>query len=139
MKRRRAREYALQMLFQSEFGGEEFDPAGFWKDKDEDRAVMEYASSIAKGTLENIERIDDEIRRAAEHWAIERMAAVDRNILRAAAYELLFREDIPPAVAINEALEIAKKYSSSESVSFINGILDRISRSHPARAKEQGN
>jgi N utilization substance protein B len=132
MKRRRARECALQFLFQQDFAGKDADLESFWKDRDEEREVKEFASSIVRGTLEHLEEIDAGIKRAAEHWVLERMAAVDRNILRAAAYELLFCRDIPPAVAINEALEIAKKYSSSESVAFINGILDRISRSlHP--------
>lgn len=133
MKRRRAREYALQMLFQHEFAGGDFDVSSFWKDKREGKDVEEFAEAIVRGTIKNLAAIDAEIRRVAEHWVIERMAAVDRNILREAAYELLFRPDIPPAVTINEALEIAKKYSSSESASFINGILDRISRSPSAR------
>ncbi|HUJ90817.1 MAG TPA: transcription antitermination factor NusB, partial [Syntrophorhabdales bacterium] len=68
------------------------------------------------------------IQEAAEHWDVRRMAAVDRNILRSAVYEILYRNDIPSAVTMNEALEIAKKYSSLESVPFINGLLDKIAR-----------
>jgi N utilization substance protein B len=100
--------------------------------------VRGYAEAIVRGTEEHREAVDAEIRRTAEHWVMERMAAVDRNILRLAAYELLFRDDIPPAVAINEALEVAKKYSSSESVSFINGVLDKIARSLNREAGESG-
>jgi N utilization substance protein B len=136
-KRRRAREYALQMLFQMEFTpdqtpGQPSDQSSgqsaFWADKKEEPEVMEFANALAVGAHQNIERIDEEIRVAAENWSTERMAAVDRNILRAAVYELLFVPDVPPAVAINEALEIAKKFSTLESASFINGILDRIAR-----------
>jgi N utilization substance protein B len=126
MKRRRAREYALQMLFQKEFTEAGSDLAAFWGEKEEDEDVVSFANGIVRGTLENLAAIDGEIRNAAEHWVLERMAAVDRNILRAAAYEILYMEDIPPAVTINEALEIAKKYSSADSAAFINGILDRI-------------
>lgn len=136
MKRRKAREYAFQLLFQHEFAGRDADLAPFWQDKRETPEVVEFANAIARGTLENLEEIDSAIARAAEHWVLERMAVVDRNILRAAAYELLFRKDIPPAVAINEALEIAKKYSSAESAAFINGILDRIAHKKPHRERK---
>jgi N utilization substance protein B len=128
MKRRRAREYALQALFQFDFTGEEPDINRFFEGKDEDKEVIEFSENIIKGTIRNLPEIDSVIKETTEHWGIDRMAAVDRNILRAATYELLFLEDIPPAVAINEAIEIAKKYSTAESAAFINGILDRISR-----------
>lgn len=128
MKRRRARELALQGLFQYEFTGREPDLGALLEGKAGDRDVMQFAGRIVKETLAHLPEIDSTIREAAEHWVIERMAAVDRNILRAAVCELLYFPDVPPAVAINEALEIAKKYSSSESVAFINGVLDRISR-----------
>jgi N utilization substance protein B len=131
MKRRRAREYALQLLFQSEFAkGPPLD--SFWEGRDEDPEVVAYANRLLRGTLEHLEEIDAAIRGAAEHWVLERMAAVDRNIMRAAVYEILYLEDIPPAVAINEALEIAKKFSSHESAAFINGILDRIAKGKAA-------
>jgi N utilization substance protein B len=131
MKRRRGREYVLQFLFQFDFTGKRPDDEAFedfWADKQEDEEVKKFVRDILYGTLDNIEEIDAAIRKAAEHWNIERMAAVDRNILRAATYELLFRKDIPSAVTINEAIEIAKKYSTTESAPFINGILDRISK-----------
>ena len=127
MKRRRAREYALQLLFQHDFApGVEIDYESFWADKDEDDSVKIFARSIVVGTLAHIEEIDAAISAAAEHWEMGRMAAVDRNILRAGVYELMFAPDIPPKVAINEALEVAKKFSSQDSAPFINGILDRI-------------
>lgn len=128
MKRRQAREYALQMLFQRDFIETEEGRVSFWEGKDVDPEVVEFALRIVRGTREHLEEIDSTIKKYAEHWVLERMAAVDRNILRAGAYELIFAGDIPSAVAINEAIEIAKKFSSSESASFINGILDRIAK-----------
>jgi N utilization substance protein B len=132
MKRRRSREYALQILFQLDLTGDrDLDEVfqEFWEGNDEPDEVMEFTYAIVKNTMENIENIDSRIRDAAEHWSIERMAVIDRNILRAATYEIVFRSDIPPSVAINEAIEIAKKYSTEDSAPFINGILDRIARS----------
>lgn len=129
MNRRKAREYALQILFQRDFtgqkpGSESFED--FWTNKKENVNLKSFAEELVNGTINNLEKIDRVIQEAAEHWKIERMAAVDRNILRSAVYEILYRKDIPSAVTINEALEIAKKYSSSESVPFINGLLDKI-------------
>ncbi len=132
MKRRRAREYALQILFQLDVTNSTFNSdilEDFWKNiKEEDEDVREFANDIVVGTRENIDIIDNVINRTAEHWAINRIAIVDRNILRAAAYELLYRSDIPPSVVINEAIEISKKYSTGDSASFINGILDKIAK-----------
>jgi transcription antitermination factor NusB len=130
MKRRRSREYALQILFQLDLTGnklsnEVFDE--FWENNKEDDEVKKFTYDIVSSTLENLETIDRTIQKAAEHWIIKRMAAIDRNILRAATYELLYRSDIPSSVAINEALEVAKKYSTEDSAPFINGILDKIS------------
>ncbi len=128
MKRRLAREYALQMLFQRDFIKSNEELSTFWAAMDVDPEVVEFANQIVLGTREHIGEIDEAIKASAEHWVLERMAAVDRNILRLGTYELLFGIDIPRAVAINEAIEIAKKFSTSESASFINGILDRISK-----------
>ncbi|RPI38259.1 MAG: transcription antitermination factor NusB [Nitrospiraceae bacterium] len=133
MNRRRAREYALQMLFQHDFVGErsslEFEGERS-PDKKTDADVKKFAGELVTGTLKHLEEIDKVVQEAAEHWKMERMAAVDRNILRCAVYEIIYRSDIPAAVTINEALEIAKKYSSLESVSFINGLLDKIAHIH---------
>ncbi len=131
MKRRRAREYVLQILFQIEITGNKLSDDvlnEFWKDKDEATEVKEFTQSIVSGTIEHIVPLDEIIKNAAEHWSLDRMAVVDKNILRAAAYELIYRADIPASVAINEALEIAKKYSTEESASFLNGILDKIAK-----------
>jgi len=131
MKRRRAREYALQILFQLDITNGEFNDIifkDFWENVKEDDEVKEFTYDIVIGTKENISRIDEVIKEAARNWAIDRMAIVDRNILRAATYELLYRVDIPSSVIINEAIEIAKRYSTEESASFINGILDKIQK-----------
>ncbi len=132
MKRRRAREYALQVLFQLDVTNNEFTDEvlkNFWKNIKEDDDVKEFANDIVIGTRENIDSIDKIIKKTAEHWAINRIAVVDRNILRAATYELLYRSDIPPSVVMNEAIEISKKFSTEDSASFINGILDKIQKS----------
>ena len=146
MKRRRSREYALQILFQLELTGAELNDEvlrEFWEGNDEDREVREFTFDIVKNTLEYIDSIDEIIKKAAQHWSIERMAVIDRNIPRAATYELVYRKDIPPAVVINEAIEIAKKYSTEDSAPFINGILDKIAHLQikeqiSTRAKNRG-
>lgn len=129
MKRRRAREYALQILFQIDFKGKEIaskDFEAFWSDKDLSEDIKKFTEELVKGTLQRLEKIDSRIEMVAENWILNRMAAVDRNILRLAAYEILYRKDIPLAVTINEAIEIAKKFSTSEAAPFINGILDKL-------------
>jgi N utilization substance protein B len=139
MKRRKSREYALQFLYRSEFVQQD-DLLGddlrlFWEAAEEtDLDIRDFADDLIQGTVSKRSEIDNLIQRAAEKWALLRMAAVDRNILRLASYELLYRKDIPPAVTIDEALEIAKKYSTAESASFINGILDRIAKDFASRA-----
>lgn len=131
MNRRKAREYALQMLFQSEFAGKEKGityPEDLLPPAKEKEGMKKFVEDLVTGTTRNIGEIDRVIQETAENWDLNRMAAVDRNILRLAIYEILYRDDIPPAVTINEALEIAKKFSSLESVPFINGLLDKIAR-----------
>lgn len=131
MKRRKGRELAFQFLFQFDFTGKrpgkkDFDE--FWAEKDGNAEVKKFTEDIVNGTINNLKEIDASIQGAAEHWVLHRMAAVDRNILRFATYELLYRNDIPSTVTINEAIEIAKRYSTNESASFINGILDKIAK-----------
>ncbi|MBM4140284.1 MAG: transcription antitermination factor NusB [Nitrospira sp.] len=131
MKRRKAREYALQLLFQLDFKVEKLenrDLEAFWSDKKENTEVKKFAEELMRGTVNKLNEIDSMIGKAAENWVVQRMSAVDRNILRFAAYEILYRKDIPSAVTINEAIEIAKKFSSGESAPFINGVLDRIAK-----------
>lgn len=130
--RRKARECALQMLFAADVAEM---PAtevvrGYWAELGEadlDETAREFATRLAAGTLSNLELLDDRIRSRAEHWRISRMAVVDRNILRLAVYEFLY-EPTPRTVAINEALEIARRFSTYEATQFINGILDAIKR-----------
>lgn len=136
MKRRKSREYALQFLFQFDFTGKtpgKRDFEEFWAEKDGNADLREFAEDLVLGTIRHLAEIDSAIRNAAEHWVIDRMAATDRNILRFATYEILFRSDIPSAVTINEAIEIAKRYSTNESASFINGILDSIAKTAEGR------
>jgi N utilization substance protein B len=132
--RRRAREYALQMLFQWDIGKDSPETVTelFWGNRErhpqspEDEPLRGFANELFAGTVAAVEEIDRLIRQHAEHWRLERMPAVDRNILRLAIYEILYRRETPPAVAINEAMEIARKFSEEESVAFINGLLDSI-------------
>jgi N utilization substance protein B len=126
--RRKAREYALQMLFQWDITKDSIEQimSTFWENQDELQATMDFANTLAKGAIQNVERIDQLIGRHAEHWRLDRMAVVDRNLLRLATQEFLVDKETPKNVVINEAIEIARRFSSHESPQFINGILDSI-------------
>ena len=130
--RRKARECALQMLFAADVSEASSEDVvrSYWAELGEpelDDTAREFATRLAAGTLANLELLDERIRSRAEHWRISRMAVVDRNILRLAVYEFLY-EPTPRTVAINEALEIARRFSTYEATQFINGILDAIKR-----------
>jgi N utilization substance protein B len=130
--RRKARECALQMLFAADFADAVPEEVlkTYWAeldDSDVEEPAREFATRLAAGTLSHLETLDERIRSRAEHWRIPRMAIVDRNILRLAVYEFLY-EPTPRTVAINEALEIARRFSTYEATQFINGILDAIKR-----------
>jgi transcription antitermination protein NusB len=131
--RRKARECALQMLFAADIGGAERPDElvrAYWEELGEpelDEGAREFATRLVTGALAHVPEIDERIRSRAEHWRISRMAVVDRNILRMAVYEFL-HEPTPRTVAINEALEIARRFSTYEATQFINGILDAIKR-----------
>ncbi len=121
----------MQLLFQLELSGAELNEQltdKFWEGNDEEDEVKEFTYNIVRTTREHLDEIDAAIKKAAEHWSIERMAVIDKNILRAATSEIFYRTDIPNTVVINEAIEVAKKYSTEESASFINGILDKIAQ-----------
>ena len=136
-RRRKARQLALQLLYQLDVQGEErAEPHldDFWQRHPVDREAREFAESLVRGTKSHEAEIDALIARYAEHWELERMAVVDRNILRQGIFELLWESGVPPKVAINEALEVAKKFSTQESSRFINGILDRIHKQEKAPA-----
>ncbi|MBA2732770.1 MAG: transcription antitermination factor NusB [Acidobacteria bacterium] len=130
--RRKARECALQMLFAADVSQARADELVriYWTelgDADVEESAREFATRLATGTLARVEELDERIKSRAEHWRISRMAIVDRNILRLAVYEFMF-EPTPRTVAINEALEIARRFSTYEATQFINGILDAIKR-----------
>jgi len=152
-KRREARERALQYLFQHDLNPPE-DLEGaleqFWQSQravaiaedkatatwgqpvelppptPEEIAIRQFAEPLIRGVLEHRDEADDIIRKHAKNWELHRIAAVDRNVLRLAIYEMLHRDDIPPVVSINEAVDIAKKFSTQDSGKFVNGILDKV-------------
>jgi N utilization substance protein B len=129
-KRTKAREFTIQFLYQLDITHQDYQSAldDFWVNRDEeiDSQVRDFASDLARGTLDNRAVLDEKLSQYATNWKLERMAVVERNILRLGAYELLFRQDIPAKVSINEAVELAKKYSGQEAGKFVNGILDKI-------------
>ncbi|MFO1031968.1 MAG: transcription antitermination factor NusB [Planctomycetota bacterium] len=135
-RRTRAREIAMQVLFQFDVRGESYaselgkttaslcaDEAG---QEGENGDLVEFAARLVDGTLQHRAEIDQRLQSVTRNWDLRRMAIVDRNVLRMAAYELMFCTDVPPKVAINEAIELGKKYSTANSGGFVNGILDRI-------------
>ena len=129
-KRTQAREYALQVLYQADVRNDPPEKllSDFLSEVEAEKEVSDFASSLVTGTLRNIKRIDEAITKYASNWKLNRMAVIDRNVLRMAAYELLFCDDIPPKVSINEAVDLAKKFGDVESGKFVNGILDRINK-----------
>ncbi|MGB5162620.1 MAG: transcription antitermination factor NusB [Thermoanaerobaculia bacterium] len=158
-KRRRAREMAIQMLYQSDLGQEscdrvvgDFRPGDYLSEEREETSstvprraattdlsartaaelenALEYAKTLVRGTLDHLDQIDALIRQQAEHWRLERMPPVDRNILRLAVYEFLFETDVPKLVILDEAIELAKEFGTEQSGRFVNGVLDGILKSH---------
>jgi len=127
-KRTQARECALQILYQVDMtkdSPEEVLPA-YWEFHPVSEEIRQFTELIVHGTSEHLGEIDQKIVQYTENWELSRMAAVDRNILRLAVYELLYLDEIPPKVTINEAVNIAKKFSQEEAGKFVNGILDKI-------------
>ncbi|MGD1148320.1 MAG: transcription antitermination factor NusB [Thermoanaerobaculaceae bacterium] len=124
--RRRGRELALQMLYQHELAGADVDTivVSFDELLQAPEAVREFAISLARGVISRLAELDAHLVDQADNWRLERMAAVDRNILRLAIYELIFAGDTPPVVVIDEAVEIAKRFGSERSSQFVNGVLD---------------
>jgi transcription antitermination factor NusB len=130
-KRSRARELALQILYQIEMTGDapEAALADYWQAHAEENfedELKDFSGRLVKGAAEHLAAIDKEIARHADNWQITRMAVIDKNIMRMSCFELLFCADIPPKVSINEAVELAKKYSGPEAGKFVNAILDKI-------------
>jgi N utilization substance protein B len=136
--RRRAREFALQILYQLDVQelSEDQAIALFWKNfaataEAEGAAaadlseIQPFAEKLVRGVRQNLGDLDAQIQGASKNWRLERMARVDRNLIRLALYELKYGDDVPAKVAINEAIEIAKRFGTNESSAFVNGILDR--------------
>ena len=140
-KRSRSREIALQFLYQLDLRGADLLPEAraFVRGEERDAETARFALRLVQGAFDHREEIDRTIQAVAQNWNISRMAVVDRNVLRLATYELLHCEDIPPKVAINEAIELGKRYSTQNSGAFINGILDKImNRALPGSAAANG-
>jgi len=130
-KRTRSREFALQILYQMDITRDDCDAAlaNFWQGYSEENIeeeIKNFTGELVRGVAQNLSVIDAKISQYAANWKLGRMAVVDRNILRMSAFELMFREEIPPKVSINEAVEVAKKYSGTEAGKFVNAILDKI-------------
>lgn len=128
--RRQSRECAAQILYQIDVGGFPLEEAvhTFWEVHQVAPEIRDFAEALVRGTYAEFENIDVILAEHSAHWRLPRMAAVDRNILRMAAYELLHCADIPIRVTLNEAIEIGKKYGTEESGAFINGILDQVAK-----------
>lgn len=130
MERRAAREAALTILFQVDVGRAELDSAieHTFAEMPISEAARDFALSLVRGVLANLEKIDETIERFSRDWKLERLARTDRAVLRIAVYEMLFRDDIPVGASINEAVELAKTYGGPESGRFVNGILGNVAR-----------
>lgn len=129
--RRKSRELALQMLFQSDMARQSSEQVEktFWEEREDlEETVRGFAQDLFRTAMERREEIDSIIEKHTQHWRMDRMAAVDRNILRAGVAEFVAFPKTPRPVVINEALEIARRYSSPESVQFINGVLDSVAK-----------
>ena len=138
-KRRLSRTTALQFLYQVDSAsadrspkptdpGSDFESFCSFHHKTADREMLEFASLLCRGVLENLDTIDGILNGCSEHWKVSRMSIVDRNILRLSVYEMAFLSDIPLPVTINEAIEVAKEFGSETSAAFVNGILDKIGK-----------
>ena len=130
-KRTKAREYALQILYAVDITKD--DPQScierFWEGNDEvSSEVKKFAASLVLGVSDKKSEIDKMITKYTTNWQLNRIAVIDRNVLRFAAFELLFLKDIPPKVSINEAIDIAKKFGGPDSGKFVNGVLDKINK-----------
>lgn len=131
IKRRKARELALQILFQAEVGNlpiEEAMETTLAEVTDMGEEICDYATQLVRGVWEQKAKLDNQIQSVATNWTVERMAAIDRNLIRMALYEILHIPDVPYRVAINEAVELAKEYGTTESRRFVNGVLGALVR-----------
>jgi len=138
-RRRKAREVALQALYAVEIGGEKLPSIldYLFRDNDLEEETKSFVIELTQKAFSHMGKIDELIGRMAKHWELRRIATVDRNILRLAICEIFWFPDIPPKVSINEAIELAKKYSTRESGRFVNGILDSVAR-ESRKVEEKG-
>lgn len=139
--RRETREWIIQFLFMMDFNPEPMDILlkDFWEEKEPLEREKKYAEEIIKGVVQHKSELDDRLSQYAKHWDSERMGAVDRAVMRVALFEMLYRDDVPPVVSINEAVHFAKDFSSFQSGRFVNGVLDRIRQEldRPARTTQK--
>lgn len=135
--RREAREWAVQLLFQLDYNPGDMEAAflAFWAEREAKPKSRQFVEELVRGVCGHRAEIDQLIQKTAENWHLSRMAGVDRNIIRLALFEMLYRPEIPPAVSINEAVEIAKTMGDVGSPRFVNGILDKLRR---GRAEPSG-
>ena len=126
--RSKARAVALSLLYQTEITKADFHQAlrNYLENYPQKQEVIDFASLLVEGVVKNSSSINSSIKKYAKNWEISRMAVIDRSILRIGCFELLFLKDIPPKVAINEAIELAKRFGDIDSPRFVNGILDKI-------------
>jgi N utilization substance protein B len=126
--RSKAREIALSILYQIEISRKDYQETfqSYLKDHPQKQEIVDFSFSLVEGVIKNLSYIDSLIKKYVKNWEIERMAVIDRNILRMGCFELLFLKDIPPKVSINEAIELAKRFGDIDSPRFVNGILDKI-------------
>ena len=140
--RRESRMWASQILYQLDFNPVEISEAfqEFWKDKETDDRSKSFTESLVNGVRGNLDEIDRQLEGYAENWTLKRMAGCDRNIMRICMYEMVYLDDVPPVVAINEAVDLAKDFGTDDSGRFVNGILDRARKDldRPARTVESG-
>jgi len=140
-KRTKARERAVQALYQIDVAATDLDEAlsRFWKSFEPvEREVMQVAEELVRGVARHRRELDTAIEAVSQNWRLDRMARVDRNVLRLATFELLHRADVPVKVVINEAIELGKKFGSESSGAFINGVLDRVADALPAARRGEG-
>jgi transcription antitermination protein NusB len=140
-KRTKARERAVQALYQIDVAATDLDEAlsRFWKSFEPvEREVMDLAEALVRGVARHRREIDETIEAVSTHWRIDRMARVDRNVLRLAVHELLHRPEVPVKVALNEAIELGKKFGSESSGAFVNGVLDKVAAGLPPARRGEG-
>ena len=139
-RRSRARELTMQALYQLDVQGPDVFAtlADFFTESERSKGVRRLATEWTKGAWEHLQQCDQMIVDSTDNWGLDRLGPVDRSILRLAAYQLMFCPNIPPKVILNEAIEIAKKYSSDKSSAFVNGVLDAVLKKLESKGSAQG-